>query len=500
MTPLAARALLSVQESLLGRDTVRILRRLDPGPGPAALADVRDRDLGRLLDHAWSNIPYWRERLGPPPAGGPGAWLARTPVLTRTEISRRRHDMLWRGGRGKVLCHRSGGTTDDNLAFFWGRGRQSWDRAMRYRGLARHGIVPGDRVLHLWPRYPAPSRAEACKQWARDWRDRLTNDVVFDLRPLTPEALDAALDFCARYRPALVIGYPSWLAALAARRRVARPTWRCPALRRVMCCGEVLFDFQRRAIAEAFGVPVFEEYGSQDAGLIAHEDAAGRLRLNAEQMAVEVLRDGRPAAPGALGEVVVTHFHTEVMPFIRYATGDVVRQPAAAAAGPGLPAFPWPEGRTSDQLVTADGEVVPMRPVVEALVARAGLSDFSLYQAAPGAVTVLEVGGSGRARGPAGDVLRAHLGRWVRVGWLTGSGFLPFTSGKRRYVCSPAALGLLAHDREAGRARARAWPQRLIGPVAAAAPAGGRFDRSRLPPALRARLAGLRGGNDPWSD
>src|SRR5262249_61150518 len=135
---------------------------------------------------------------------------------------------------------------------------------------------------------------------------------------------------------------------------------------RVVSTGEVLFSFQRRLVEEALEVPVFQEYGSQDAGLIAHQDTSGAFRLHAEQIEVEVLREGRPAPPGELGEVVITHFHAYTMPFIRYATGDVMRRPADGQDSETV--CPAPEGRTSDQLATADGRPVAGRAVIDALV------------------------------------------------------------------------------------------------------------------------------------
>jgi phenylacetate-CoA ligase len=466
--------ILPFHEALLGRSTFSIWRRLEtrPAPEPDWLREVQRGGLATILEHARSQIPYWRDRLANirPVVSetDPSSALACVPVLTRAEIGRHREAMRWPSPPGKILMHRSGGTTDDNLTFYWGRTRQSWDRAMRYRGLARYGILPGDRILHIWPRYPARNLGDRFKQALRDGRDRLTNDEVIDARPFSPERLDAVLRRCAGYRPVLLIGYPSWLTALAERVRAAHAGFRLADLRLILCTGEVLFAFQRRLIEETFGVRVAQEYGSQDAGLIAHEDPAGDLRLNAEQMVVEILRDGEPAAPGELGEVVITHFYTEMMPFIRYATGDVVRRPKQEESDlgrPGLPVFPLPEGRTSDVLAARDGTLCPMRPVVESLVGEAGLRDFSLYQPTEDRLVVLFVEGTDAAnirRPAAEEVLRSFLGENLRLEWRGGRGFEPFTSGKRRFVCSPAGMRLIGHDRESGVSRARAWPQRLL--------------------------------------
>lgn len=475
MLPRLVRELiLPLHEALLQRRTFDIWHHLevDPFPDARRLTAIQTEGLKRLIEHAVGEIPYWRRRLsGLAPgslSGDAGELLAAIPVLTRADIRRDRHAMRWADAPGKMLLHSSSGTTDNNLTFFWGRARQSWDRAMRYRGLARHGIWPGDRLVHLWPYYPGSGLRDLSQAQVRRLRDWLTNDTVIDLRTYPRERIDAAWPRCVAYRPELIIAYPSALLALAQRvRALTHPGLpRVPGLRRILCTGEVLFDFQRRFIAETFGVPVIEEYGSQDAGLIAHEDAAGVLRLNAEQMIVEILRDGSPAQPGELGEVVVTHFYTEMMPFIRYATGDVARQPAQPLfppAGPGLPVFPVPEGRTSDMLATMAGALCPMRPVVETLVEHAGLGEFTIHQTTLDHVAVLVAAhaGSKPDRAVVQDVLRSFLGPQLHVEWRTGARLVPLDSGKRRFVSSPVAMQLIAHDRQSGLAQARAWPQLL---------------------------------------
>lgn len=479
MTPdIARRLILPVHESLLGRKTFAIWRQLEGNSTPTRqqVLQLQQDKLRDFLAHAAKAIPYWSERLSKgvlTPAGkDPTDLLANVPVLTRSEIRRHREEMRWHAAPGKVLTHQSGGTTDDNLTFYWGRSRQSCDRAMRYRGLARHSVFPGDRTLHLWPVYPASSARDVLLQGLRRLRDWLTNDVVVDLRPFGQDRLDAILKFCVRYRPVLLIAYPSWLVALGQRLRSAHSSLRFPTLRLILCTGEVLFDFQRRFLEDTFGVRVVQEYGSQDAGLIAHEDKEGVLRLNAEQMLVEILRDNKPVMPGELGEVVVTHFHTEIMPIIRYATGDIVRQCRALSdAQCGLPQFALPEGRTSDLLVTTVGELCPMRPVVEQLATEAGLWDFNLHQTAPNQVVFRVCSRNGEVtskRIAAEEILRGFLGNELQIDWRQGRDFVSFKSGKRRYVCSPIALPLIAHDREAGMSLARSWPQRLIEEAAGA--------------------------------
>jgi len=82
----------------------------------------------------------------------------------------------------------------------------------------------------------------------------------------------------------------------------------------------------------------------------------------AESYVVEVLKDGAPARPGELGEVVVTDLNNLCMPFIRYRIGDlaVAIDPALPCpCGRGLPRLGRIEGRVQSLVLGSGGRVVP---------------------------------------------------------------------------------------------------------------------------------------------
>jgi phenylacetate-CoA ligase len=285
------------------------------------------------------------------------------------------------------------------------------------------------------------------------------------LRPMTRERLDAALAFFDNYRPAVIVGYPSGLYALARRRLDVGGLRRSPTLRYVLSTGELLYEFQRRTIEAAFGARVVEEYGSQELGVIASENRAGDWAINWQHVIVEILRDGRSAPPGELGEIVITNLHSQVMPFIRYATGDITKAPAATSRQTaGITVLPPLEGRTSDLLVTTDGRVQSNRELVDMLVRETGATEFSLYQIERDRLLCMTTGRGGWVgqEDTVTSVLRMFLGSALHVDWKVGAAFQPLKSGKRRYVCSSAAHSMLAHDQESGMFLSRAWPQQVV--------------------------------------
>jgi phenylacetate-CoA ligase len=111
---------------------------------------------------------------------------------------------------------------------------------------------------------------------------------------------------------------------------------------------EMLPESLRKRFREEFGVQVRQAYGTADVGSIAYEcfEATG-MHLN-DEIVVELLdpSTGKPAAPGEIGEVVVT-LPSATYPLIRFATGDLTVSSDE----------PCPCGRTSRRLLRLVGRV-----------------------------------------------------------------------------------------------------------------------------------------------
>jgi phenylacetate-CoA ligase len=122
----------------------------------------------------------------------------------------------------------------------------------------------------------------------------------------------------------------------------------------------VLHSWQRRAIETAFDCPVTNRYGCEEVSLIACEcERHQGLHVNSEGVYVELLRDGRPVAPGEPGSVVVTDLTNRAMPLLRYQVGDVASWSGRPCpCGRGLPLLGRVEGREADYVVTPSGELI----------------------------------------------------------------------------------------------------------------------------------------------
>ena len=268
--------------------------------------------------------------------------------------------------------------------------------------------------------------------------------------------MDCYLDAIQAFRPRCVYGYASSVALLAAHARERNRRPRLPGLKVVCTTGEPLYEHQKTLIGDVFGAPVANEFGSRDIGFTAHDAPQGQMLLTSESIVLEVLgADGRPVAPGELGEAVMTGLCSEAQPFIRYRTGDMVRlSPDDDRGGRGLHVIAEVVGRSTDFLVRADGTIMHALAGIYVLRGVQGVAEFKVIQHTLRDVEVLVVTGPRWVPAAAQAIeagLQQRLGADVRVSVRVVEQIAPEASGKHRYVVSHVPLlGELARATAAG--------------------------------------------------
>ncbi len=132
----------------------------------------------------------------------------------------------------------------------------------------------------------------------------------------------------------------------------------CPSLKVCIVTSEKLFENDKLLIEEAFGIPVVNEYGASEVGLIAFENTDGDWIVNAESLFIEILDDNNHSLPhGEEGRIVITSLYNKAHPMIRYDIGDTGT--LAKNSTYKHPVLLNLTGRTNDVARLADGKVVP---------------------------------------------------------------------------------------------------------------------------------------------
>lgn len=165
----------------------------------------------------------------------------------------------------------------------------------------------------------------------------------------------------------------------------------CPSLKQVIVTSEMLFEEDRQIMLKAFGVPVVNEYGASELGVMAHSNNKGQLVLNQETLLIEILdNDNQPVAEGQQGRIVITGLYNKAHPMIRYDIGDIG---VLGKDKNGALVLDKLIGRTNDIAHLPDGKVVPgltFYYVTKSIIEDGSdVKEFTIEQLAPDRFKVL---------------------------------------------------------------------------------------------------------------
>lgn len=445
-----------LHERLLSRPTFDYLAELEASQwlDRPALERLQLEKLRRLLQVAAAHCPWHARRIRaagldltrPPTIED----LRRLPTMTKADAIAHGDEMVWRDAPGGIYKYNTGGSSGQPLIFHYGRRRQASDAAGRMRARRWWGVEPGEREVYLWGAPVELNKTDRVKQL----RDRLFNQLVLNAFEMSPARMDAYCQAIQAWQPRCIYGYASSVALLAAHARERGFRFSLPELRVVCTTGEPLYPHQRELIRAAYGAPVANEFGSRDIGFTAHETPEGQMLLMSESILLEVLdAEGKPVAPGEIGEAVMTGLESFVQPFIRYRTGDMVRMPEERCkVGRGLHVIGEVLGRNTDFLVRPDGTLMHALAGIYVLRAVEGVGEFKIVQHSVDRLEVQVVRNARWTEDSAGRIvagLRQRMGEGVRIDLRLMDAIAAEASGKHRYVVShipPTAMVRSALD------------------------------------------------------
>ena len=164
------------------------------------------------------------------------------------------------------------------------------------------------------------------------------------------------LDALERVRPHLLHTYPTVLRDLVA---LAPDRMAALALRGCSVGSELSTQAERDGWAAVLGVPVRDEYSTEELGRIASQCPEGRYHLHEDIVRTEIVdEDGLPT--DGPGEVVGTELHNRTMPFVRYRQGDLARiSDEPCPCGRHTRLLVDLVGRRNDGFVLRDGRTLP---------------------------------------------------------------------------------------------------------------------------------------------
>ena len=416
----------------------------------AELEAYQDERLRAVVAHAYEHVPFYRRRfdehrLNPADIKGK-ADLPKIPLLTRDDIRRHYNDLRSRAiaGRDFRTGHTSG-TTGTPLTLGYDRDTvwmtyAVFDRHYRWAGLrmARDGdpvaVVRGNVIV-------PPSQSEP-----PFWRmNRRQNQLLLSSFHLSKANLPAYFEELARFKPAVLDGYPSTLYVLAKYLQSRGETF---PLRAAVTSSETLYDFQRSVIEERFQCRVFDYYALAERVVFSHECERHEGHHVAMEYGIAEVADdhGQPLPVGSVGKLVGTSLHNMAMPLLRYVTNDrTAMQNRSCSCGRGLEIMDDVTTKAEDVLTLKDGRLISPSVLTHPFKPLDCIEGSQIVQTASDAIIVRIVPGAKYTEAHTQRLvsdLKSRLGASIAVEVEMVDRLEPSKNGKFKWVISHVPLGI----------------------------------------------------------
>jgi phenylacetate-CoA ligase len=385
------------------------------------MVDYQTTQLSQLLRFAYSNVPFYTQRLAPLFSKSDdinwGNW-GNVPILTRMDLLNYRHEMLageLPAGHGVIAHHEGTGTTGKPVTTTHNSLTAIVSTAAIQRAFDRHKIRY-DGVFLQWigerPLEKSNPLGDLRGPWGPAWHPDTSRGVFVEASvAFGPEQVVKML---VERRVNYISGRPLAMQAIALaaeRMGVKHP------LAAVSGFGTAASDEMRADCLRVFGAEIISLYASKEVYNIAHQCPESQiLHVNAEMVLLEVLDDNDEPTPyGVTGRAVVTSFYNTSQPLIRYDLGDRIIMDEECSCGHKQPVIRQVVGRTAHLFRFPNGrKIAPnMGPDARAnLRALAGASSYQIAQTLPNTLELRYVSdGSGREPDLAGltALFRLHF-------------------------------------------------------------------------------------------
>ena len=299
-------------------------------------------NLSRLVRHAVAHVPHYGElfrQLGMTAEDvRTPADLAPLPVLKKHEVIQRseafRAKWLPRG-EGPPIVYDSTGTTGQPVRVLMSRTASAmfaflWHRMARWFRYDPMGTFMKIRIPSTLPRTKDGSRLAPGKMLRR--RVWMYLGKYFETGPeliySVSTEMQLQLKWLKQFRPDYLMAYPGVFEEIALACEGKCPT---DSLKSILGIGSGVSPGVRAWTESVYGVPMDQNYGLNEIGIVAVRCRAGRYHVNNEHCLVEIVdSEGRACPPGTSGHVLVTTLRNIASPLLRYDTGDI----AMVADGP----------------------------------------------------------------------------------------------------------------------------------------------------------------------
>jgi phenylacetate-CoA ligase len=270
--------------------------------------------------HAYRNIPYYKKSFNEaevfPEKLNTINDLTSYPIITKDIVRSHYSELINQKAllRNNFKSHTSGSTGQPMWTYY---DVKSWIRK-KYLVKARARMECGTKFNERIAIF-ATASPEQTEQRNKNFFSRtvFTRVKVFSMF----EPLEQTIKKLQYFLPQALYGSPSYFFQLA--QFMEKNNFYIPSIKQVFTSSEYLQENVRNYIERILNANLYDIYGSTEFKEVAWEcEMHEGYHINEDEVVIEVLHNGKPAAPGEVGNIVITDLRNTAMPLIHYQMAD----------------------------------------------------------------------------------------------------------------------------------------------------------------------------------
>ncbi len=278
------------------------------------------------------------------------------PVLSKRNLQQPLYRRLGKGFTlRKVFKGKTSGSSGHPFTFAKNKYAHAMTWAAFHEAYDQHGINLNISLQARFYGMPLSGKGKYI-ELAKDF---VSNRKRFPIFNMNDEVLESFVNRFKKHKFDYINGYTSSIVLLANYCKRQKLTLKsiCPSLKICIVTSEMLFPDDRLLLEEWLGIPVVNEYGASEVGLIAMQNSKDDFEVNQQNLFIEVVdENNQPLQDGVVGRILVTDLYNKAHPMIRYEIGDLG---SLETLENGTRILKELQGRTSDIARLPSGKVVP---------------------------------------------------------------------------------------------------------------------------------------------
>ena len=344
-----------------------------------------------ILEFHIKNNLFYRNFVGKKPI----EWES-LPILTKADLQQPLSKRLSDGfSENTSHVHKTSGSSGNPFIF----AKDKFCHALTWASIQHLYVREGVNLSNSYEArfYGMPENGFA--HYKERLKDLLSNRHRFSIFDASEENFENFIKHFKKKKFGHLNGYTSTFVLFAQYLRSKNQILKelCPSLTHCIVTAEMLMKEDQLLLEQQFGIPVLNEYGSSETGVIAFGKAGESLKIDSALLYVEILNEeNKPVKPGESGKIIITSLFNKVHPFIRYQIGDLGILEYDENKAPFLTNL---EGRVGDYALLPDGKKVPALAfyyVTKTIINdSSSVKEFTITQSKPNTFDVIYVANTG---------------------------------------------------------------------------------------------------------